>query len=57
MQVSFVLPEVFEECSIRLYCNTKDRGKDEIVEKIIKAFEKWYREKVGLKTHVLFSSK
>jgi hypothetical protein len=63
--VSYVLPDVFEERIVRLYCNTKSQGKDEIVEKIIKAFGKWCQEKnyplpqVGVQknTHVLFSFK
>jgi hypothetical protein len=65
MQVSYVLPDVFQECSIRLYCNIKNKEKDDIVESITKAFGKWCQEKgyplpqVGFekKNHVLFPFK
>ncbi|XP_060569552.1 uncharacterized protein LOC132727965 [Ruditapes philippinarum] len=44
-QVSYVLPDVFQECSIRLYCNIKNKEKDDIVESITKAFGHWCQEK------------
>jgi hypothetical protein len=45
MQVSYVLPDVFEECIIRLYCKIEDPSQESIVRKVTKAFGEWCREK------------
>ncbi|XP_060569550.1 deoxynucleoside triphosphate triphosphohydrolase SAMHD1-like isoform X2 [Ruditapes philippinarum] len=44
-QVSYVLPDVFEECIIRLYCKMEDPSQETIVKRVTKAFAEWCKEK------------
>ncbi|XP_060585344.1 deoxynucleoside triphosphate triphosphohydrolase SAMHD1-like [Ruditapes philippinarum] len=44
-QVSYVLPDVFEECVIRIYCKCEDKKQVENAKKLAEAFRKWCREK------------
>ncbi|XP_060585571.1 deoxynucleoside triphosphate triphosphohydrolase SAMHD1-like isoform X1 [Ruditapes philippinarum] len=43
-QVSFVLPDTFEERIIRIYCNMKDDSEKEIVLKVAEPFAKWCKD-------------